>query len=122
MECLCHRYEVGGALRKPRVVLQGDAIGDARMLAVKRLDDPACVSGAVKEIGIAKGDVLGASQSGSRSSLKLLRVLKDADLIAQARTLAEQCIAQNPELSDAGLADIVTDVEMDAAGDWLERS
>jgi ATP-dependent DNA helicase RecG len=49
-------------------------------------------------------------------------VLKDADLIAQARTLAEQCIAQDPGLNDAGLADIVTDVEMDAAGDWLERS
>jgi ATP-dependent DNA helicase RecG len=69
-----------------------------------------------------EGDVLGASQSGSRSSLKLLRVLKDADLIAQARTLAEQCIAQDPELNEPGLADIVLDVEMDAAGDWLERT
>jgi ATP-dependent DNA helicase RecG len=69
-----------------------------------------------------EGDVLGASQSGSRSSLKLLRVLKDADLIAQARSLAEQCIEQDPELSDPALADIVTDVEMDAAGDWLERT
>ena len=69
-----------------------------------------------------EGDVLGASQSGSRSSLKLLRVLKDADLIAQARTLAERCIAQDPELANPGLADIVLDVEMDAAGDWLERS
>ena len=69
-----------------------------------------------------EGDVLGASQSGSRSSLKLLRVLKDADLIAQARTLAEQCIAQDPELSEPGLADIVMDVEMDASGDWLERT
>jgi ATP-dependent DNA helicase RecG len=68
-----------------------------------------------------EGDVLGASQSGSRSSLKQLRVLKDADLIAQARTLAEQCIAQDPELNEPGLADIVLDVEMDAAGDWLER-
>jgi ATP-dependent DNA helicase RecG len=68
-----------------------------------------------------EGDVLGASQSGSRSSLKLLRVLKDADLIARARSLAEQCIAQDPELSEPGLADIVIDVEMDAAGDWLER-
>src|SRR5215211_9530429 len=69
-----------------------------------------------------EGDVLGASQSGSRTSLKLLRVLKDADLIALARSLAAQCIARDPELSDPGLADIVTDVEMDAAGDWLERT
>ena len=69
-----------------------------------------------------EGDVLGASQSGNRSSLKLLRVLKDSDLIAQARSLAEQCIARDPELGDPGLADIVTDMEMDAAGDWLERT
>ena len=41
-----------------------------------------------------EGDVLGASQSGSRSSLKLLRVLDDADLLAQARELAERCIAE----------------------------
>jgi ATP-dependent DNA helicase RecG len=39
-----------------------------------------------------------------------------------ARSLAEQCISRDPELSDPGLADIVTDVEMDAAGDWLERT
>ena len=69
-----------------------------------------------------EGDVLGATQSGSRSSLKLLRVLRDADLIAQARTLAERCIAQDPELNDPCLADIVLDMEMDAAGDWLERT
>jgi ATP-dependent DNA helicase RecG len=69
-----------------------------------------------------EGDVLGASQSGNRSSLKLLRVLKDSDLIAQARSLAEQCIARDPELGDPALADIVTDMEMDAAGDWLERT
>ena len=69
-----------------------------------------------------EGDVLGASQSGTRSSLKLLRVLRDADLIAQARTLAERCIAEDPELSNPALADIVLDMEMDAAGDWLERT
>jgi ATP-dependent DNA helicase RecG len=69
-----------------------------------------------------EGDVLGASQSGSRSSLKLLSVLKNADLIAQARTLAEQCLVQDPELSNPALADIVSDVEMDAAGEWLERT
>jgi ATP-dependent DNA helicase RecG len=69
-----------------------------------------------------EGDVLGASQSGSRSSLKLLSVLRDAELIAQARTLAEECIAQDPELNDPRLADIVLDMEMDAAGEWLERT
>ena len=46
-----------------------------------------------------EGDVLGASQSGGRSSLRLLRVLDDADLIAGARVIAEACVAADPELS-----------------------
>jgi ATP-dependent DNA helicase RecG len=43
-----------------------------------------------------EGDVLGASQSGSRSSLRLLRVLEHADLIALARELAEECVRRDP--------------------------
>jgi ATP-dependent DNA helicase RecG len=100
---------------------------DEQSSARRRLDAVASTRDgfALAEVDLEQrreGDVLGASQSGSRSSLKLLRVLKDADLIAEARTLAERCIAQDRELSDPGLADIVTDVEMDAAGDWLERT
>ena len=100
---------------------------DEQSSARRRLDAVASTRDgfALAEVDLEQrreGDVLGASQSGSRSSLKLLRVLKDADLIAEARTLAERCIAQDPELTDPGLADLVTDVEMDAAGDWLERT
>jgi len=69
-----------------------------------------------------EGDVLGASQSGRRSSLRLLRVLDDADLIDQARGIAARCVADPALAADPGLADIVTDVERRAAGDWLERS
>ncbi len=69
-----------------------------------------------------EGDVLGATQSGHRSSLRLLRVLDDADVILRARDLAERCLAVDPELSDAGLADTVTLMERQAAGDWLERT
>lgn len=36
-----------------------------------------------------EGDVLGVSQSGSRSHLKLLRVLRDEEIIVQAREAAE---------------------------------
>jgi ATP-dependent DNA helicase RecG len=95
--------------------------------ARQRLDAVAATSDgfALAEVDLEQrreGDVLGAHQSGSRSSLKLLRVLRDADVIAQARTFAEQCIAQDPELNDPHLADIVLDMEMDAAGDWLERT
>lgn len=45
-----------------------------------------------------EGDVLGASQSGGRSSLRLLRVIQDADLIQHARKLAEQVLADDPTL------------------------
>jgi ATP-dependent DNA helicase RecG len=68
-----------------------------------------------------EGDVLGSEQSGRRSSLRLLRVLRDRDLIASARQLADDCIAADPQLSDPGLADIVDRIESSAA-EWLERS
>ncbi|WP_309129406.1 ATP-dependent DNA helicase RecG [Microbacterium sp.] len=51
-----------------------------------------------------EGDVLGASQSGAKSSLRLLRVVKDAGLIARARELAAQILADDPGLErHAGL-------------------
>ena len=45
-----------------------------------------------------EGDVLGDAQSGARSSLRLLRVVKDADIIAEARVAAEQVLAEDPAL------------------------
>jgi ATP-dependent DNA helicase RecG len=45
-----------------------------------------------------EGDVLGASQSGGRSSLKLLRVIRDAELIQEARRQAEQILNADPTL------------------------
>jgi ATP-dependent DNA helicase RecG len=45
-----------------------------------------------------EGDVLGAEQSGGRSSLKLLRVVRDGDLIAEAREHAAEVIAADPRL------------------------
>ncbi|MCK6065638.1 MULTISPECIES: ATP-dependent DNA helicase RecG [Microbacterium] len=46
-----------------------------------------------------EGDVLGAAQSGARSSLRLLRVVADADLITQARAAAEVVLAEDPALA-----------------------
>ncbi|MEV4735329.1 MULTISPECIES: ATP-dependent DNA helicase RecG [unclassified Microbacterium] len=46
-----------------------------------------------------EGDVLGAAQAGVRSSLKLLRVVKDSKLIVRARELAEGILADDPELA-----------------------
>jgi ATP-dependent DNA helicase RecG len=45
-----------------------------------------------------EGDVLGATQSGGRSSLRLLRVIQDADLIQHARALAETVLSEDPAL------------------------
>ncbi|GAA1526578.1 ATP-dependent DNA helicase RecG [Agromyces terreus] len=46
-----------------------------------------------------EGDVLGANQSGGRSSLKLLRVARDGDVIADARESAATLLAADPELA-----------------------
>ncbi len=45
-----------------------------------------------------EGDVLGDAQSGARSSLRLLRVVTDADLIAEARVAAEEVLTDDPAL------------------------
>jgi len=49
-----------------------------------------------------EGDVLGATQSGGRSSLKLLRVARDGDVIADARELAAEVLADDPGLTGHG--------------------
>ncbi len=46
-----------------------------------------------------EGDVLGARQSGRRSSLRLLELRRDGDVIAAARTAAESLVAVDPDLS-----------------------
>lgn len=45
-----------------------------------------------------EGDILGASQSGGRSTLKLLRVLEHEDVIAKAREDAQKIVASDPSL------------------------
>ncbi|MDF2665113.1 MAG: recG [Microbacterium sp.] len=45
-----------------------------------------------------EGDVLGGAQSGARSSLRLLRVVTDADLITEARAEGERLLADDPAL------------------------
>ena len=46
-----------------------------------------------------EGDVLGAAQAGRQSSLKLLRLLKDEDLIGQARQEASAVVSADPQLT-----------------------
>ncbi len=70
-----------------------------------------------------EGDVLGASQSGRRSSLRLLSVLRDEDVIASARAAAGEVVTNDPALSrHPGLADAVARLDESEQGDYLERS
>ena len=45
-----------------------------------------------------EGDVLGANQSGGRSSLRLLQVIRDASLIQKVRVEVEELFDRDPEL------------------------
>lgn len=68
-----------------------------------------------------EGDVLGAVQAGRQSSLRLLQVLHDAELITDARRIADDCVAADSQRTDPGLADVLAGME-EQAGDWLERA
>lgn len=55
-----------------------------------------------------EGDILGTAQSGGRSTLKLLRVTHDGELIAHARELADALLDEDPRLAaHPGLAAII---------------
>ena len=66
-------------------------------------------------------DVLGAAQSGRNSSLRLLSVLDDVEVIASARQAATDLLAADPGLAESpDLAAAV--VRLAAAGEFLEKS
>ncbi len=69
-----------------------------------------------------EGDVLGASQSGFRSGLVTLRVLRDEKTIVRAREAAEALLSEDPALSQApDLAAAVAEVERSAASAYLDK-
>ncbi|HSA51600.1 MAG TPA: helicase-related protein, partial [Yinghuangia sp.] len=47
-----------------------------------------------------EGDVLGEAQSGSRSSLRMLAVVRDEDVIVAARDEATEIVARDPQLAE----------------------
>ncbi|MFF7983747.1 helicase-related protein [Streptomyces sp. NPDC007901] len=47
-----------------------------------------------------EGDVLGQAQSGARSSLRVLAVIEDEEIIAEAREEATALVARDPDLTD----------------------
>ena len=69
-----------------------------------------------------EGDVLGMSQSGRRSSLRLLRVLEHTELIELARRVADLAVARDPEMTDPGVADYVAEIEQRSQADLDEQA
>ncbi len=70
-----------------------------------------------------EGDILGAAQSGRRSSLRLLSVIHDENVILAAREAASLYVADDPELRRwLPLADAVSELAGDERADYLEKA
>ncbi|WP_017934055.1 DEAD/DEAH box helicase [Nocardioides sp. Iso805N] len=69
-----------------------------------------------------EGDVLGAAQSGGRSSLENLRVLRDEDTITEARAAANALLDEDVHLHQAPLlAREVSGIESSVQADYIEK-
>ena len=70
-----------------------------------------------------EGDVLGRSQSGGKSHLRLLRVLRDESLIDQAREVAVTILKTDPDLSNLPeLNNEVEKLKSDEAARFMDKS
>ena len=70
-----------------------------------------------------EGDVLGRSQSGGKSHLRLLRVLRDENLIDQARNVALNILAKQPDLINLPqLKSEVEKLKVDEATEFMDKS
>ncbi|MEV6879284.1 ATP-dependent DNA helicase RecG [Amycolatopsis sp. NPDC051128] len=70
-----------------------------------------------------EGDILGAAQSGKRSTLKLLSLLRDEEVIAESRARAQEIVEKDPDLTKyRGLAQLVADVVDVERAEYLEKS
>ncbi len=69
-----------------------------------------------------EGDVLGTRQSGRRSSLRLLSVVDDEQLILEARETAADVVAADPSLeSTRALQVLVDQLLLSSQGEYLEK-
>ncbi len=70
-----------------------------------------------------EGDVLGAAQSGRRSSLRLLQVLRHESVIMKAREEAYSLLIHDPELERyPDLAAAVAALDADARAEYLDKA
>jgi ATP-dependent DNA helicase RecG len=70
-----------------------------------------------------EGDILGAAQSGRRSGLKMLSLLRDEDVIAEARIEAQDVVEADPDLArHPGLAGLVAGLLDEERAEYLEKA
>ncbi|WP_245358483.1 ATP-dependent DNA helicase RecG [Kribbella aluminosa] len=70
-----------------------------------------------------EGDVLGVAQSGRRSSLKLLSVLRDEDVILAARHVANSIVSADAELAEyPALRAVVREALESETTEYLEKT
>ena len=69
-----------------------------------------------------EGDVLGAAQAGRESSLKLLQLLADEDLIGQARQEATAVVSADPGLSGHPALRAAIDDLLGPQADYLDKT
>ncbi|SDG35958.1 ATP-dependent DNA helicase RecG [Lentzea fradiae] len=70
-----------------------------------------------------EGDILGAAQSGRRSALKMLSLLRDEDIIADARVAAQGFVDADPDLErHPGLAGMVATLLTEERAEFLEKA
>ncbi len=70
-----------------------------------------------------EGDVLGAAQAGRQSSLKMLRLLADEDLIAFARQEASALVEADPQLTEhAALREAIDDLLGPQRAEFLDKA
>lgn len=97
-------------------------LGRERVAAVAATTDGFALAQADLELR-REGDVLGASQSGARSTLKLLRVTRDGDIIQEARDAAAALLDADPALEGyPALRDAIERSSDEDARAFLDKS
>jgi ATP-dependent DNA helicase RecG len=70
----------------------------------------------------SEGDVLGKAQSGVRSHLRLLKVLRDEPLIEKARLIGSKLVESDPTLAKTPeLAAAVQELRADEASTFVDK-
>jgi len=120
------RGRVGRGVVPGLCLLVTDALEGSK--ARKRLDAVAATSDGFELARVdlenrREGDVLGATQSGRRSSLRLLSVLRDEDVISGARAAADAVVDADPTLErHPALAAAMSPLLATAQASYLEKS